>query len=238
MTDVARIFALTSPLFALVLVGYLLSRFGGWPKSASDALTRFVFSVAIPAFLFRLMSDFASLPHVDARLLPVYFGGCLVVYALACVGGYRMQRVGEFYALAIVIGLVQGGVQSLSRSFFARLIPADKSAEFFGFYNMLGKFAAILGPILMGAVALWTGSPNERSFDEGRRLLRGWLAMTALDLYGCPISSATDDPASCARLRQVAGLAPETPIILALRIGPTESPYLSPRLGSAASEQL
>jgi UMF1 family MFS transporter len=84
----------------------------------------------------------------------------LVVYALACVGGYRMQRVGEFYALAIVIGLVQGGVQSLSRSFFARLIPADKSAEFFGFYNMLGKFAAILGPILMGAVALWTGNPR------------------------------------------------------------------------------
>jgi UMF1 family MFS transporter len=84
----------------------------------------------------------------------------LVVYALACVGGYRMQHVGEFYALAIVIGLVQGGVQSLSRSFFARLIPADKSAEFFGFYNMLGKFAAILGPILMGAVALWTGNPR------------------------------------------------------------------------------
>lgn len=84
----------------------------------------------------------------------------LVVYALACVGGYRMQHVGEFYILAIVIGLVQGGVQSLSRSYFARLIPADKSAEFFGFYNMLGKFAAILGPTLVGSVALWTGNPR------------------------------------------------------------------------------
>ena len=42
----------------------------------------------------------------------------------------------------------------------ARLIPAEKSAEFFGFYNMLGKFAAILGPTLMGAVALWTGNPR------------------------------------------------------------------------------
>ncbi len=84
----------------------------------------------------------------------------LVVYALACVGGYRMQHVSEFYALAIVIGFVQGGVQSLSRSYFARLIPSDKSAEFFGFYNMLGKFAAILGPTLMGSVALWTGNPR------------------------------------------------------------------------------
>jgi MFS transporter, UMF1 family len=55
---------------------------------------------------------------------------------------------------------VQGGVQSLSRSLYARLIPAEKSGEFFGFYNMLGKFAAVLGPVLMGAVSLLTGSPR------------------------------------------------------------------------------
>ena len=83
MSAALNIFALTSPLFALVLIGYLLSRMFGWPKAASDALTRFVFSVAIPAFLFRLMSDFAGMPHVDARLLFVYFGGCLVVYVIA-----------------------------------------------------------------------------------------------------------------------------------------------------------
>ena len=64
----------------------------------------------------------------------------------------------EFYALAIAVGLVQGGVQSLSRSFFARLIPAGQTAEYFGFYNMLGKFAAILGPVLTGVVALLFGS--------------------------------------------------------------------------------
>jgi UMF1 family MFS transporter len=56
------------------------------------------------------------------------------------------------------VGLVQGGVQSLSRSFFARLIPPERAGQFFGFYNMLGKFAAILGPILMGLTALVTGS--------------------------------------------------------------------------------
>ena len=84
----------------------------------------------------------------------------LVVYVGACVGGYRMERASQFYVLAIIIGLVQGGVQSLSRSYYARLIPADKAAEFFGFYNMLGKFAAILGPAMMGSVALWTGNPR------------------------------------------------------------------------------
>ncbi len=69
-----------------------------------------------------------------------------------------LDEVWEFYALAIVVGLVQGGVQSLSRSLFARLIPENKSAEFFGFYNMLGKFAAVIGPFLVGWVALTTGN--------------------------------------------------------------------------------
>ena len=54
----------------------------------------------------------------------------------------------------MIIGLVQGGVQSLSRSFFARLIPKEQAAEFFGFYNMLGKFAVVLGPLLMGGCGL------------------------------------------------------------------------------------
>lgn len=84
----------------------------------------------------------------------------LVVYTFVCVWGYRMNSTKEFYVLAVVVGLVQGGVQSLSRSYFARLIPPGKSAEFFGFYNMLGKFAAILGPTLMGSVALATGNPR------------------------------------------------------------------------------
>ncbi len=80
------------------------------------------------------------------------------VYIGVSVWGYFMDREAEFYVLAVVIGLVQGGVQSLSRSLYARIIPRDKSAQFFGFYNMLGKFAAVLGPALMGGVALLTGS--------------------------------------------------------------------------------
>lgn len=82
----------------------------------------------------------------------------LVVYVAVTTWGAFMDRVWEFYLLAAVIGLVQGGVQSLSRSLYARLIPAGRSAEFFGFYNMLGKFAAVLGPILMGWVGVLTGS--------------------------------------------------------------------------------
>jgi len=82
----------------------------------------------------------------------------IAVYIGVTVFGYFMQETWEFYVLAIVVGLVQGGVQSLSRSLYARIIPATKAAEFFGFYNMLGKFAAVLGPLLMGIVSVVTGS--------------------------------------------------------------------------------
>jgi MFS transporter, UMF1 family len=67
-----------------------------------------------------------------------------------------MDSAREFFIMAIVIGLVQGGVQSLSRSFFARLIPAERGGEYFGFYNMVGKFAAIMGPALIGVTAMLT----------------------------------------------------------------------------------
>jgi UMF1 family MFS transporter len=82
----------------------------------------------------------------------------LAVYAGVTVWATQMQTVAQFYQLAFFIALVQGGVQALSRSFYARLVPPGKSAEFFGFYNMLGKFAAVIGPALMGAVTLATGS--------------------------------------------------------------------------------
>jgi len=82
MQDFARIVALTAPLFVLVLVGYALTRWGGWPGAVAEALTRFVFQVAVPALLFRLMSDFSRLPPVDARLLIAYFGACIAVFAL------------------------------------------------------------------------------------------------------------------------------------------------------------
>jgi len=55
---------------------------------------------------------------------------------------------------------VQGGIQSLSRSLYARIIPGDKSAEFFGFYNMLGKFAAVLGPVMVGWAGVASGDPR------------------------------------------------------------------------------
>jgi len=76
------------------------------------------------------------------------------IYFLVTIYGTFMSQKIDFYILAVVIGLVQGGIQALSRSYYAGLIPSGQEAEFYGFYNMLGKFAAIIGPFLMGTVGL------------------------------------------------------------------------------------
>ncbi|MEY2931817.1 MAG: hypothetical protein RL033_2566 [Pseudomonadota bacterium] len=82
------------------------------------------------------------------------------VYLVITIWACWLDNVQEFYAMAVCIGLVQGGVQSLSRSFYGRLVPADKAGEFFGFFNLMGKFAAVVGPVLTGVVALLTGNPR------------------------------------------------------------------------------
>ncbi len=82
----------------------------------------------------------------------------LAVYGLVVLWAARMTEPWEFYGLAVMIGLVQGGVQAMSRALFARLIPAEHAGRLFGLYNMMGKFAAILGPVLVGWVGLATDS--------------------------------------------------------------------------------
>ena len=81
---------------------------------------------------------------------------CLLVYLGITYFAYNLYSVQQFYLIATLIGFVQGGIQALSRSYFAALIPQNRSSEFFGIYNMLGKFAALLGPIVVGMVTFYS----------------------------------------------------------------------------------
>ncbi len=82
------------------------------------------------------------------------------VYILICFYSAYMSTALEFYFLAGTVGLVQGGIQAISRSFFSNLIPKNKEAQYFGFYNLVGKSAVIVGPALVGWVALMLGNPR------------------------------------------------------------------------------
>lgn len=87
---------------------------------------------------------------------PILF--CIGVYGVTVVAATQMSTAWHFYLLATVIGLVQGGVQSLSRSMFGRMIPKAASGEYFGLFNLVGRFASILGPLVVAGGALATGS--------------------------------------------------------------------------------
>lgn len=82
----------------------------------------------------------------------------IFAYIIITILGYFMKSETHFYILAILIGLFQGGIQALSRSLYSRIIPKSHAAQFFGFFNMLGKFAAVIGPLLIGSVTILTGS--------------------------------------------------------------------------------
>lgn len=104
----------------------------------------------------------------------IYF--TLVIYLAVSIFGALLDSETEFYILACVIGLVQGGIQALSRSYFAELIPNHRSGEFFGFYNMIGKFAVILGPLLIGVTGLML---REFGFDS-KMATRGGIFSVSL----------------------------------------------------------
>ncbi|MED5502029.1 MAG: MFS transporter [Pseudomonadota bacterium] len=81
---------------------------------------------------------------------------CLLVYLGITYLAYNLHSAQQFYIIAVLIGFAQGGIQALSRSYYASLIPRNRSSEYFGIYNMLGKFAALLGPIVVGLVTFYT----------------------------------------------------------------------------------
>ncbi len=124
-----------------------------------------------------LITNFAGFP---ATLLYGVFGHrlgprpgiylALIVYVIASSLAVFMSEVWHFYAMAIVIGCVQGGVQGLSRSLYASLIPAEQPGEFFGFYNTLTKFAHVTGTSLVGLAAIFTDEP-------------GWVLFALLPLF-------------------------------------------------------
>ena len=111
------------------------------------------------------------------------------IYMFIVVWGTMMTVKEEFYILAIMIGLVQGGIQALSRSYYSRLIPIGQSAEYYGFYNMLGKFAAIVGPALMGVVGLiarrllMPPTPTPGQIEHIGQLAARWSIASVLILF-------------------------------------------------------
>jgi UMF1 family MFS transporter len=89
----------------------------------------------------------------------------IFVYIIICTYAYFLKTTLDFWILAMLVASSQGGIQALSRSYFAKLVPKEHANEFFGFYSIFYKFAAILGPFLVGFTAQMTGNTNSGVFS-------------------------------------------------------------------------
>ena len=124
-----------------MIIALLITQFIGFPST----------------LVFGVYADKIGFKKILTIGISIYI--CITFYAT------NMSTALEFYILAVTVGLVQGGIQAISRSFFSTLIPKNKEAQFFGFYNLVGKSAVFLGPVLVSWVALIFGNPRYGIFS-------------------------------------------------------------------------
>lgn len=106
----------------------------------------------------------------------------IIIYLGICLYALNLHTLRDFWILAILVGTSQGGIQALSRSYFGRLVPKDESSEFYGFYNILGKFSAILGPVIVGIVTQWTGKSTVGAASLSILFLIGLIVFVTMPL--------------------------------------------------------
>lgn len=111
-------------------------------------LTQFV------AFPCAILSGILSKKYGPLKLIKVF----ILAYIAICLFGYQLDKVWEFWVLAVAVGTCQGGIQALSRSYYGKLIPKEESNEYFGFFDIFGKFADFMGPLIISFCALVLGS--------------------------------------------------------------------------------
>ncbi len=198
MSQFLQQLSLAGPHFILVLVGYLLAASGRWPKSVSDALAMFVFSIAVPALLFRLMSDPSGLPPFQWRLLAAFFGGCLVTFAIGRLAGAALFRLDGVQQSVFALGGVFSNNVLLG-------IPLAKVA--------LGEQALpyVALVIVFNSITLWTvatvsvewarhGELSARGFAQTARkvlttpVILGVLSGAVVGTLGIPVPSIVDEP--------------------------------------------
>ena len=147
----------------------------GLPESAMISALLLTQFIGVPcAFAFGMLAG-----RIGAK--PAVFAG-LAVYVLITVLGYFMTSSVHFFALAILVGMVQGGTQALSRSLFAAMIPRHKSSEFFAFFSVFERYAGVLGPAIFAFVVDATGSGRSAILAVSLFFIVGAAILTKVDV--------------------------------------------------------
>ncbi|TYS18139.1 MFS transporter [Rossellomorea vietnamensis] len=128
---------------------------------SSTSLLIILFVTQVVAAPFAILYGRLSEKFTGKKML--YVG--IIIYIFVCIYAYFLETTLDFWILAMLVATSQGGIQALSRSYFAKLVPKQNSNEFFGFYNIFGKFASIMGPLLVAVTAQVTGDSSTGVFS-------------------------------------------------------------------------
>ncbi|WP_249745264.1 MFS transporter [Mesobacillus boroniphilus] len=128
---------------------------------SSTNLLIILFATQVVAWPFAILFGKLSERFTGKKML--YVG--IIVYIFVCIYAYFLETTTDFWILAMLVATSQGGIQALSRSYFAKLVPKANANEFFGFYNIFGKFASIMGPLMVGLTAQLTGNSSMGVFS-------------------------------------------------------------------------
>lgn len=119
---------------------------------------------------------FCKLSEKFTAKIMLYAG--IIIYSIICIYANFVHNAMGFWILAMLVATSQGGIQALSRSYFGKLVPKEKNNEFFGFYNIFGRFAAILGPFMVALATQVTGKASNGIFSILILFIAGGLILT------------------------------------------------------------
>ena len=158
-----------------MVVPYATEALGG---TALDTLTLLGILLIIQIIAFPCALLYGNLAKKYSTRTMIIVG--IVTYIIACIAAYFITTVWHIFILGAMIGSAQGGIQALSRSYYAKIIPKENSNEFFGFFNIFGKFAAIIGPGVMALTTTLTGNAKYSIFSIIPLFVLGLIVFLAL----------------------------------------------------------
>lgn len=127
----------------------MATTYGGEVGIDSNSMVLALLLTQFVAFPCSIWSGTLAKKFGSMRMIKIF----ILMYMGICVFGYGLDTEAEFWILAIAVGICQGGIQALSRSYFGKLIPKNEASEYFGFFDVFGKFADFFGPLIIAACA-------------------------------------------------------------------------------------
>jgi UMF1 family MFS transporter len=158
-----------------MVVPYATAVLGGTPLD-TFTLLGILLIIQIIAFPCAIMYGNLAKKYSSRTMIIV----AIITYIISCIAAYFITSVWHIFILGALVGSAQGGIQALSRSYYAKIIPKKNSNEFFGFYNIFGKFAAIIGPAVMSLTTTLTGNPKLSIFSIIPLFIGGLLIFISL----------------------------------------------------------